>query len=192
VICGIVALSIYVIVYKIASPNLSKLPDFWASDQYDVKPYLAAAIALQSMGQQKAEAHMMKYAKPYPYPGGDSIFILCRMLYVKRPSSDFKLPGLGLPTYIGGTGPKDWSLEPIEVVHGVPFLITTSYGLYGAPPDPEEYLEYCMTNCNWNTFRYEHKSNSKLNSALNTILNSPKWKRPLREDEKEWLTAQIQ
>lgn len=193
ILSGLLALSILVGYFRNRSPNLVRLPHFYValtnSEKYRVKPYIAAAVAFQTMGRPKAEKQMMEYAKK----GWDSdgVFILCRMLYVKRPSSKFEGPGLGLPVFIGGTDWKDWPLNPIHIQNGIPFLIATDYALYGEPPNPTTYLEYCITNCDWNSFSYENKNDQELQSALKDMLTLPKWRRSLTQDEKEWLTSQI-
>ena len=178
---------------------LSRLPHFYEAmpsfqrndyGKYEVKPYVEAVIRLQSMGQQRSEQCMVKYARQNKW-SGDQIYILCRMLYTKPIASDFKSPPLGLPSCIGGTNYKNWPLNPIEIVDGVPFLIATGFSLYGAGGTPLDYISYCMTNCEWNTFLYKSKSDEELKTALNKMLNSSKWNRPLREDEKQGLSLQI-
>lgn len=113
------------------------------------------------------------------------------MLYTKREINWFTQPPLGRPSCIGGTSYLDWKLCPIEMVDGIPFLIATDYSTYSAPGIPSEYLNFCMTNCEWNQLSYQEKSDQELNTALNKLLSSPNWKRPLTPEEKEWLTVQI-
>lgn len=183
------------------SPNFSKLPHFFggrrsfeASEwgKYRVRPYIEVAALLQSMGRSDAEACMMKYAED----GGeesDQIFILCRMLYQKQNGSSFRSPALGVSQFFGGTGPHDWPSYPIEIVDGVPFMIAKCEGAgFGSPTLPEEYLCYCETNCNWNTFRYNHRSDEELQTALGKMLSSSKWERPLGQNEQNWFIDQIQ
>lgn len=188
--CGLTVLMISIVFFKDRSAGLARLPHFYGqNEEYKAEPYMLAAVKLQSMGRQKAEQEMMQYANKGW--NSDGIFILCRMLYTNRPSCKFEAPGLGVPELMGGTEPKDWPLQPIEIENGIPFLITMGYSIYGQPPYPPAYLKYCMTNCNWNTFRYEKKGKDELRLALNEMLNSTKWKRPLTQDEKSWLSAQI-
>ena len=184
-----------IIIFKIYdgySLSIAHLPDFDRSaiDEYRVKPYIAAAMKLQAMGQNKAEQYMMKYAQKNRY-GGDQLYVLCRMLYTKSPTSDFDWPPLGRPSCFGGTTYLDWPLTPIEIVDGVPFLIADGHAIYGALELPSTYLNYCMTNCEWNTFSYRKNSRMELSAALNKLLTSVKWKQPLSPEEKEWLTVQI-
>ena len=189
--CGI-AIIISGEIYYDSLPHFRGLPHvgIGSQDVYRVKPYIAAAIELQKMGQVKAEQHMMKYAKKY-HLDSDQVYIFCRMLYTKREINWFTQPPLGRPSCIGGTSYLDWKLCPIEMVDGIPFLIATDYSTYSAPGIPSEYLNFCMTNCEWNQFSYQEKSDQELNTALNKLLSSPNWKRPLTPEEKEWLTVQI-
>jgi hypothetical protein len=62
--CGI-AIIISGEIYYDSLPHFRGLPHvgIGSQDVYRVKPYIAAAIELQKMGQVKAEQHMMKYAK---------------------------------------------------------------------------------------------------------------------------------
>jgi len=190
----------YVSCVKLQSQSLSSLPHFYVArpgfetdefGKYLVSPYITMAVELQSIGRQKAELRMLEYAKTN-YWNSDQLFILCRMLYKKPSNSDFRAPLLGVPYCLGETSPMDWPLNPIEIVNGVPFLIAKQHTIYGVPGIPSEYLEYCITNCDWNTFKYQNKSEAELESALNKLLNSSKWKRPLTPEERDWLAKQIE
>jgi hypothetical protein len=64
--------------------------------------------------------------------------------------------------------------------------------IYGAPPSPGYYLNYCMTNCDWSTVRYQTKTKEQMKVALDKLLHSPKWKRPLNKDELAEITKQIE
>jgi hypothetical protein len=140
---------------------------------------------LQAMGQKRAEQYMLDCADKN-LNGGGQLYVLCRMLYANAP-----WPPMGRPQSFGGTTYFDWPLTPIEIVDGVPFLIAEGHFVLGAPEPPSTYINYCMTNCVWNTFSYRKKSNEELAFALNKLLSSSKWKQPLSPAEKEWLSAQI-
>jgi hypothetical protein len=186
----VVAVSIRL--YRDTYPHFGRLPhpDVTLTNKYKVKPYILAAIELQSIGQQRAEQRMLAYAKSDTL-GSDQIYVLCRMLYSKSPGKRFLPPPLGRQSSFEGTTYLDWPLCPIEIVDGVPFLIAYGYTFYGMPGVPGDYLNYCMTNCQWSAYVYSIKSSDEVNSALNKLLNSPKWKQPLTLDEKAWLTDQI-
>jgi hypothetical protein len=173
--------------------SLDRLPAFELisyKHEYKVDPYIHAAITLQTMGYERACREMMKAAKRNE--DSQQIYILCRMLFQERGNSGFRRPSLGGAVFLGGTDYVDWPLDPIEVVDGVPFVITWGYGTTGAMPEPPEmYLNYCMTNCDWNTSKYRTKSNDELEKDLNALLMSPKWKRPLEPQEREIIARQI-
>lgn len=198
--CCIIGAIIICSTFVIKQNALPKLPHFYSGNMildqnddtmYRVRPYILAAKNLQSMGRAAAERYMMDYAKK-GYDS-DQIYILCRILYVKSGRGDFNEPKLGKGHFVAENGGKEFPLQPIEIVDGVPFLIVYDYAIFGGMPDsPAEYLDYCRENCGWNTYNYRVKSESELQSALNKIVNSPKWKRPLGPREKGWLTAQIQ
>jgi len=119
------------------------------------------------------------------YP--DRVIVLCRMLFVRRPGSVFRPPWIGTPILLGGTDPSEWPLQPIELVDGVPFLISRMYMINGLPEPDELYLRYCKKNCDWSSFRYRIKTKKPEKEALKELLASPKWKRPLTEEEKKFL-----
>ncbi len=99
---------------------------------------------------------------------------------------------IGGAGFFGGTDYSDWPLEPIELVDGVPFLITRGYVLGGLPEADEWYLHYCETNCDWSNSHYAIKTDQQKREALYKLLASPKWKRPLDTSEREFLSEQIQ
>lgn len=153
--------------------TLSDLPDFQYGT-YKVDPYIQVASDLQALGKESAVKKMRDYAQAIEHD--KKIIILCRMLFSAKPNSEFRRPRIGAPAFIGKTDYSDWPLEPIEIVDGVPFLIVTGYMLGGMPEPAEMYLDYCLQNCEWNTFRYEMKNEQMKREALKKFLASPKWK----------------
>ena len=119
------------------------------------------------------------------------VIVLCRMLFTQSPSSGFRPPRLGGASFLGDTQSQDWPLEPIDVVDGVPFLITRGYTLAGVPESDARYLAYCETDCHWSNFRYTTKTELQKREALSKLLSSPKWRRRLNEDEQSFLAGQI-
>jgi len=122
---------------------------------------------------------------------GSEVFILCRMLFTERPGSAFRGPMIGGASFFGGTQNTDWPRVPIELVDGIPFLITGGYVLAGRAETPSNYLEYCETNCDWSRFRFKNKTSTDKLSALDKLVTSPKWKQPLEYYEKQFLSNQI-
>jgi hypothetical protein len=169
--------------------STADLPDI-QTGHYKVTPYLRAAVALQSLDHAAALKRLHTMAKSR---GAEAqVIILCRMLFTARPASDFRRPRIGAASFFGGTDYSDWPLEPVELVDGVPFLVTRGYRLGGLAELAEWYLSYCETSCDWSSFRYAIKSESQTRDALSQLLSSPKWKTPLDADERRFFTDQIQ
>jgi hypothetical protein len=171
--------------------HLDQLPGI-QSGEYRADPYLAAALALQTVGEAKASQILRKLCRQARGPDDeDAVFILCRMLFTARPGKEFRRPLIGAPSLLGGTIPKGWPLEPIELVDGVPFLIVRGYMLGGEAEPPESYLEYCLRNCDWRRERFAPRSPEAKRKALAKLLASPKWKRSLEDRERQFLSAQV-
>jgi hypothetical protein len=156
---------------------------------YKVDPYIDIAINLQRMASDKATNLLLNLVKDDPE--GEKLIILCRMLYTAKPKKTFRRPSLGGPRCLGQTSDDDWLLEPIEIVDGIPFLIVTGYTIAGAPEPAKMYITYCIHNCDWNVFQFKPKSLEEKQKALDKLITSPKWKAPLTEDEKKFLSSQI-
>lgn len=167
----------------------SILPDIHTG-HYKVDPYIQAAVELQALGRSNALVRLHSMAQDEKLE--KRVIVLCRMLFTRRPGGDFRRPMIGGAGFLGGTDYQDWPLEPIELVDGVPFLITRGYEMAGFPEPDEWYLRYCETNCDWSGFRYTIKSKSQKRDALRKLLSSPKWKTPLDADETQFFAKQIQ
>jgi hypothetical protein len=98
---------------------------------------------------------------------------------------------LGRPGFRGATDSRDWPLEPIELVDGVPFHIVCGYQLAGTPEPPAKYVEYCLQTCDWTPTRIKGKSTAEKRAALAKLLASPKWKAPLSAEDRDYLSGQI-
>ena len=167
----------------------SELPHI-RTGYYRPDPYIQAAIELQSLGRANALAQLHSMAQDSDLDS--RVIVLCRMLFVPRPGSEFRGPGFGRVMFIGGTDYPDWPLEPIELVDGVPFKVIWGWRLAGMAESDEGYLRYCETNCDWSPFRYSTKSESQKLDALKKLLESSKWKVPLDTYEREIITRQIE
>ena len=83
-------------------------------------------------------------------------------------------------------------LGPIELVDGVPFLITRGYSLGGKAELGKDYLKYyCMKECDWNTAAFKTVSPKDKQAALAKLLVSTKWKGRLSDEDKKFLAEQI-
>jgi hypothetical protein len=160
------------------------------ADHYRVDPYLKAAEGLQAMGKEKAIPLLHKLASREAWPYTRTL-TLCRLLFEARPKSTFRRALIGGAFFPGGTDYKDWPLEPVEIVDGVPFLIAIGYGLGGFPEPPSLYVRYCEAKCQWSTFKFKPKSKKEKQKALDKLLSSPKLKGKLDKSDRAFFDAQI-
>jgi hypothetical protein len=168
--------------------ELASLPDL-NSGHYKASVYITAAARLQEMGRESACQALSQAAQTHR--NNQQVIVLCRMLFTKRGNSEFRRPMIGGACFLGDTDYPDWPLEPIELVDGLPFLITQGYILFGWPEPAEAYLLYCMANCDWTTTHFRELTATEERNALAKLLASNKWKRPLTFHEWVFLWAQI-
>ena len=163
-----------------------------SAHQFKVDDYIRAAISLQAMGRDAACQALLASAKTNA-PRDYRYFVLCRMLFTQRGTNVFQVPFRGgCVYYIGGAG--DWPLDPIALVDGVPFFLTGSCGYSGSrsAETVESYLNYCMTNCNWNAYTFHEVTAGQKRDALAKLLSSDKAKQPLKDLTKEFFQSQIE
>ena len=158
---------------------------------YRADPYITAADRLQSLGRRVAFRELLALSQSDDLEDGQRIVVLCRMLFTKRHGSEFRRAMIGCAAFPGDTVYTDWTLEPIELVDGIPFAVTYGYVLAGNPESPESYVRYCISNCDWRPFQFSRKSEAEKRDALSKLLASPKWRRPLEPREREFFAAQI-
>lgn len=161
----------------------------WGWHPYNVDPYIQAAARIQAFDRKTAVGYLRLIARDDDLHGGNKVIPLCRMLFTKRAGGEFQRPSLGAAAFLGGTDYADWPLEPIEIVDGVPFMITGGYTVAGFPEPREKYLVYCLTNCDWSTVRFTPRTTAEKNQALDKLLASPKWKTP---PGREFFSSQIE
>jgi hypothetical protein len=152
---------------------LSGLSDLYF-DTFKASTYIQAAIELQAIGREDAlrRLHTMALDRD----SYSKVIILCRMLFSQSARSNFRAPRLGTPMYLGGTNDADWPTAPIEVVDGVPFLVTTGYALAGLAESAESYLRYSESDANWSSVHYTIRNVQEKQDALTKLLASSKWK----------------
>lgn len=172
-----------------ARAALMDLPDF---DRYKIDPYLAAAATLQAAGKEKAALILADLAGVRDRNEGRRVIVLCRMLFRAKPNSEFRRPALGAPVSVGQTKFKDWPLEPIEQIDGVPFLVVRGYSIGGYPEPAREYLDYCLKHCDWNAEAFKPKTVEEKRKALAKLVASPRWEEPPSEEAKKVLSSQIE
>ena len=114
-----------------------------------------------------------------------STVVLCRMLFTRHGTNDFRPAKIGPFGAPGLTINSDWSLHPIEIVDGMPFKVLYGGGGMngGGPESGASYLRYCMTNCDWSAFRFHEPSFAEKRNPLQKLISSSKWRRPLNTYE---------
>jgi hypothetical protein len=168
--------------------SLKNLPDFQTA-AFKVDPYTCAAATLQALGKDKASDILLQLAKNREQD--NQVIVLCRMLYTPKAKGEFRRPLIGAAHFLGGTDYAAWPLEPIELVDGVPFLITRGYSLGGKAEPAESYVMFCIEHCDWNSVQFKSKTEKEKQKALDKLLASPKWKVQLDDVEKAFLSSQI-
>lgn len=159
--------------------TLPMLNFFGGKVNYRCDDYLAVAAKLQAMGKDQAVqqiADELEAVGDGPtelldgLPGykTEYLYVLCRMLFVAREGVPFRRPGLGY----SGSDPIRDPLEPIHIVDGVPFL--TFQGRYhtigGSVGSPNKYFYYCVTHCDWSSFRFTPKTMEQKTAALKKLV----------------------
>lgn len=160
-------------------------------DGYRVDPYITAAGKLKAAGKAEAVKLLRAAAVKDAMLPPDPVIYLCRMLFTPKKGGAFRPPGVGAPRCLGGSDREDWPLLPIEVVDGVPFMVVWGYTLGGQPETTVHYVDYCARECEWGSTDYPAKSDARKKAALEKLLASKKWKRPLEDWEKKFLSSQI-
>jgi len=157
---------------------------------YKSKSTLQDAVSLQAMNRESAVRELRDMAQPEHGNKSCEVYVLCRMLFVQSNSLAFREPLLGGPDFIRGSS-SDWPLAPVALVDGVPFIVVKGYTLGGLAESPEQYLDYCLSNCCWSNFRYEREPQEKLQTALDSLLNAAPWSQPLTDWDRRFLSMQI-
>jgi hypothetical protein len=169
--------------------DVTSLPNLVSGD-YKVAPYLDTAARLQEMGRESACEALTRASQSQL--DDFQVIVLCRMLFTPRDGAEFRRPSIGNPSLLGKSSSNAWPLEPIALIDGVPFLITQGYLLNGFPEPSSKYLRYCMSSCEWNPHSFHVPPAATLREALDKLLASPAWKRPLTKQERSFFEAQIQ
>lgn len=167
---------------------LANCPDFQIQD-YKANPYLKVAIDLQKMGKEQAIQTLISLAEDRA--NDNKIFVLCRILFNKENNSEFRRPLIGDAIFVGDTSYKDWPLEPIALIDGIPFLIVKGYNVEGKTESGLNYLKYCIKNLAWEEKLYRLKSNLEYQIGLNDLLESSILRNKISEDDKKWFLSQI-
>ncbi len=169
------------------SATSKDLPAFsWGTaGSYKVDQFIVAADMLQSLGKDKTVT-MLRNAMINRSASDDTIIILCRLLFTAKPGGKFRSPAIGEPVVIGGR--DNFPLEPIEMVNGIPFLVVSGYKLVEVPEPADTYLNYCLSECDWGTFKYTPKAVPEKTMALEKL----NWKTPLSSIEMGFVASQLE
>ena len=194
-VLGVCAICIY---WRVSPVSLAELPYIRPGEVYQdgtayrVDPYIRAARCLQAMGQPAASVKLLAVSYTADFDDAEKIAVLCQMLFVQRHGLNLRRPMLGGASFIGGTAYSDWPLEPIEIVDGVPFDIVWGYSNFGAPPQPREFIRYCLANCDWSKTRFAPKTELQKKAALAKLIASSKWRKTLEKSDRDFFAAQIE
>jgi hypothetical protein len=124
-------------------------------------------------------------------PNETTAYAVCRLLFRSKSDVPLRSPFMGLLGYLGDTQESDWSLSPLHAFEGVPFAIVSGYrSLAGLPEYPSSYLAYCLMNGVWNSETMAKPSPEQFLQTANKFIAHGPWKRPLTNEEKEWILAQ--
>jgi RNA polymerase sigma factor (sigma-70 family) len=182
----------------IAKPDvkLADLPSISKTREYRVEPYIRAALSLQALGKEAGIAKLKELAESDT--DGFKTIPLCRMLFTPKAGREFRRPALGTMTFAGSRAfgmnpePRDWPLAPLEIVEGVPFLLTTNMTLAKSPESAQRYLQYCLDECVWKTTLYAPKTTEELRQALATLLADKRLKGVYEESDQLFLAKQLE
>src|SRR5437763_15487865 len=83
------------------------------------------------------------------------------MLFDAKKDGTFRRPSIGGANFIDRAAYDnkaylDWPLEPITLYEGIPILVTRGYSGGGRPELVDEYLKYCLDNCQWRDTKFAH------------------------------------
>jgi hypothetical protein len=179
-------------------------------DTYNPAKILATANKLIFLGEDTAEASLLKYAEmPLdPHLGGIEnrdyyVVWLCLLVYDPKPHSSLPNPMLGDPDfpYPAFNNPEksvDWPRFPLDLNQGVPFLLVSGYTVGGFPEPGMWYVKRCRANGIFRTSFYPIPSHAEAEQALNDLIFSRKWNalswsdRSSESDKIEFLRAQVE
>ena len=159
------------------SVNIDKCGGF---SSFKSSEYIDIAVFLQSMSKEKSIETLKSWADSGHYEM--EVIILCRMLFEAKDDKPFRRPNLGAPVFCGSHEVESsassqafarFSLEPICIADGVPFLVVKTYIIGGAPQEKaSNYLSYCIANTNWSTFKFKKKDAESLKKALENLIQT--------------------
>lgn len=158
-------------------------------NNYSIDSYLQNVVYIQSLSSESAIIRLKEIASDDSQ--SYKIYVLCRLLFKGHIGNAFRSPRIGMPGFLGDADNKNWPLDPVGIIDGVPFLVVDGYSLFGLAESPADYLRYCLENCEWNDYKYEIKTRMQKENALKKMLSASKWSRKLDKYESKFLTDQV-
>lgn len=141
-------------------------------------------------GKELAIGELMRMAV-LEEPSKAIVIALCRLLFRSKTGEPLRPPGLGEPSFLGGTSSENWPLEPIHLYEGVPFFIVREWSLAGMPDQANWYLAYCLLEGVWNENPYTMIEQNQLRIVARRFIEKGPWKRLLTNGEQKFLLSQI-
>ena len=160
---------------------------FAFTTDYRIDRFLQLASVFQELDELD-RADPLRWLARDPHHGSN-IYPLCRTLFMARPGGEFRPPMIGGAMYVVDCPDgQDWPLVPIALVEGVPILIVRGYILAGHPESPEDYLEYCLAECQWRDERFVQRDAAELRDIVQRFSHA----RIERQADRDWLARQAE
>lgn len=134
--------------------------------EFNSRAYLALAVELQALGPTEAGRFLHQWSGR---EDGVKVIPLCRMLFVAREGRVFRGPKLGWGNSCPREDKADWPLEPIALVDGIPFLVSPRHPRMDKAETGREYLDYCLSECDWSRQRLLVPGNEAFEAALRNL-----------------------
>lgn len=152
--------------------------------------FVYAAKALQDKGRKEAEKCLKGLGSEIE--DLNASLILCNMLFEPKNGLGGQAPKLGEAIYLGGADETTFPSDPIVFVDGVPFLVVIAYITNRYNEDAgERQVSWFVDNWQWRSTRYHSLTITQKTDALNSLVKSTAWNRPLTEFEIRFLADQI-
>jgi hypothetical protein len=170
---------------------------------FRISAFLELAAALESLPRETALAQLRQWAVEGVSPTErlgtyySQVSMLCCLLFEPKEGRSLRRGGMPIVGFIGDR--DDYEAGRTARFNGnflfseeIPFGACAGHALAGRVDPALTYLDYCIANGRWTARHYAPVPPAALEKALDTLLKSPGWKRPLTEGEKRMFAVQIQ
>lgn len=154
--------------------------------RFHILKYLRVAAELQPLGPEVRAIRLRELARDPTR--SEEIFPLCRMLFEAKDGGVLRRPLLGAPVFLSGTSERDWPLEPIALMEGIPILIVKGYALGGHSESAIAYLDYCLKVGRWRGQAYVPATTDQIGAIIGRFLAA----HPSVLADSNWLQEQAQ